>query len=53
LKSALFVEVKNGWKELIEGTSEDKYNHFSFDFWSTMAYSNPKFKNGRCELVAS
>ena len=42
-----------GWKELIERTSEDKYDHFSFDFWSTMAYSNPKFKNGRCELIAS
>jgi hypothetical protein len=41
-----------GWNELKEEICEIKYDHFSFDFWSTIAFSNPKFKLERSKLVS-
>jgi putative hydrolase of the HAD superfamily len=42
-----------GWQELIEETAEEKYDHFSFDFWSTIAFSNQQFKLERAKLLAT
>jgi putative hydrolase of the HAD superfamily len=43
--------MKN-WEELIEDTKDGMYNHFSFDFWSTIAFSNAMFKTKRRELLS-
>ena len=41
------------WEELIDETMAIKYDHFSFDFWSTIAFSNPQFKFERSRILAS
>lgn len=38
---------KGGWSDLIIVSQERDFKHFSFDFWNTIAFSNPKFKNER------
>lgn len=41
------------WDLLKNIIKQNKYNHYSFDFWSTIAYSNPKFKEKRLEYILS
>lgn len=41
------------WTELKQHISKVSYDHFSFDFWRTIAFSNPKFKKYRTELIIS
>ena len=41
------------WRELDKNILENKYDHYSFDFWCTIAFSNPEFKNERCKYIIS
>lgn len=47
------VTTKNilNWNLVSEKIDIDIYKHFSFDFWNTIAYSNPEFKQKRSELI--
>lgn len=41
----------NSWLELKDYPKNKDYTHFSFDFWSTIAFSNPEFKQKRAEFI--
>ena len=41
------------WDDLKIHVSNSKFDHVSFDFWRTMAFSNPKFKEARTSLFLS
>jgi|TARA_B110001469_G_scaffold70611_1_gene67154 putative hydrolase of the HAD superfamily len=45
------ISLKKGWAEVQDILLEKSYNHRSFDFWRTIAYSNPKFKLGRSKIL--
>jgi FMN phosphatase YigB (HAD superfamily) len=39
------------WKDASVNLDLNSYKHYSFDFWNTIASSNPKFKNIRAEYI--
>lgn len=39
------------WVRLEEHTKTIDYDHYSFDFWRTIAFSNPQFKESRAKLI--
>ena len=39
------------WLRLEKEVAWDSYHHFSFDFWRTIAFSNPNFKEARAQLI--
>ena len=41
------------WDDLKIHVSSSEFDHVSFDFWRTMAFSNPKFKEARTSLFLS
>jgi hypothetical protein len=43
--------IKGKWSDLSNYVCENKFKHYSFDFWNTIAFSNPKFKFERCEII--
>ena len=43
---------KGNWDALYPILKEKSFMHFSFDFWRTIAFSNPQFKTSRTELIA-
>ena len=45
------ISLEKGWGAVQGILLEKSYNHRSFDFWRTVAYSNPKFKLGRSKLI--
>lgn len=45
------IRLQKGWSEVQDILLEKSYKHRSFDFWRTVAYSNPKFKLGRAKLI--
>jgi FMN phosphatase YigB (HAD superfamily) len=44
-------QINENWKAINRYLENKDIKHFSFDFWNTIAYSNPEFKNKRAELV--
>lgn len=43
--------INKKWLELSNYLSADNFKHISFDFWNTLAFSNPKFKKERTEYI--
>lgn len=43
--------IKNQWVELSNYTDANKHLHYSFDFWNTIAFSNPRFKKERTNFI--
>lgn len=43
--------IKNQWVELSNYTDANKHLHYSFDFWNTIAFSNPTFKKERTNFI--
>lgn len=43
--------IKNQWIELSNYTEANKHLHYSFDFWNTIAFSNPTFKKERTNFI--
>lgn len=43
--------IKNQWLELLKNTTVNKYQHISFDFWNTIAFSNQVFKKQRVNFI--
>ena len=43
--------ICGGWEELSSYIHKNNLEHFSFDFWNTIAFSNPKFKTERSKLM--
>lgn len=39
------------WLELSNYLNGNFFKHYSFDFWNTIAFSNPKFKKARTEYI--
>jgi FMN phosphatase YigB (HAD superfamily) len=39
------------WSELSGYVRADRFMHYSFDFWNTIAFSNPQFKEARAEFI--
>lgn len=46
------TEYKGSWASLTSIISKNAYLHFSFDFWNTMVFPNPLFKEKRAELIS-
>jgi FMN phosphatase YigB (HAD superfamily) len=46
------TENKGSWAGLTSIISKNAYLHFSFDFWNTMVFPNPRFKEKRAELIS-
>lgn len=45
-------EIRMGcWLELSNYLNANFFKHYSFDFWNTIAFSNPKFKKARAEYI--
>ena len=43
--------INENWDVVYNYVNDLKLKHFSFDFWNTIAYSNPEFKEKRAELL--
>jgi FMN phosphatase YigB (HAD superfamily) len=43
--------IKNQWVELSNYMDANKHLHYSFDFWNTIAFSNPTFKKERTNFI--
>lgn len=43
--------TKRKWFELINLISAGQFKHYSFDFWNTIAFSNPLFKEARASFI--
>lgn len=43
-------QINENWKAIFRDLENKDIKHYSFDFWNTIAYSNPEFKNKRAEL---
>jgi len=43
--------ICGGWDEISDYIKNNKIKHISFDFWNTIALSNPKFKTERTNLI--
>lgn len=43
-------QINENWKAIFRYLENKDIKHYSFDFWNTIAYSNPEFKNKRAEL---
>jgi tRNA G26 N,N-dimethylase Trm1 len=43
--------IKRKWLELSNVISAGKFMHYSFDFWNTIAFSNPRFKEERADFI--
>ena len=39
------------WSQVIDLVSKQSFCHVSFDFWNTIAFSNPKFKEQRLDYL--
>ena len=39
------------WENLIDVLLSDQIKHLSFDFWNTIAFSNPDFKRNRATII--
>ena len=52
----MLMESKNlsvgYWSELVKFSEENVVKHYSFDFWNTIAKSNPIFKIKRAEFIS-
>ncbi|MFM7681267.1 MAG: hypothetical protein ACKO7P_00785, partial [Bacteroidota bacterium] len=46
------IVYKGSWASLTSIVSKNAYLHFSFDFWNTMVFPNPLFKEKRAELIS-
>lgn len=46
-----YSKISDDWKEISEFTKSNKIKLVSFDFWNTIAFSNPKFKTERTDLI--
>ena len=44
-------QINENWKAINRYIENKDIKHYSFDFWNTIAYSNPEFKNKRAKLV--
>jgi len=44
--------IRGSWSDLIGHSKEKCFKHYSFDFWSTIAFSNPKFKSERTKYFS-
>ncbi len=45
--------IRGSWSDLIGHSKEQCFKHYSFDFWSTIAFSNPKFKSERTKYFSN
>jgi FMN phosphatase YigB (HAD superfamily) len=45
--------ISGDWKELSIYLQNNNFCHYSFDFWNTIAFSNPKFKDERTNLICN
>lgn len=45
------IKDNGNWDDLKVMTKHHTIKHYSFDFWNTIAFSNPKFKKERCEFI--
>jgi FMN phosphatase YigB (HAD superfamily) len=36
--------IRGNWSDFINYSKERSFQHYSFDFWNTIGFSNPKFK---------
>lgn len=45
-------QINENWKAINRYLENKDIKHYSFDFWNTIAYSNPEFKNKRAEIVS-
>lgn len=43
--------INDKWVELSNYTDANKHLHYSFDFWNTIAFSNPTFKKERTNFI--
>jgi FMN phosphatase YigB (HAD superfamily) len=43
--------VSGGWRELLSISYDEPIIHYSFDFWNTIAFSNPIFKTERSNYI--
>ena len=39
------------WESVSSFLKNHEIKHYSFDFWNTIAFSNPQFKKSRVELI--
>lgn len=46
-------KVEENWTSIFRYASNTDIKHFSFDFWNTIAFSNPKFKQVRTEYISN
>ena len=44
-------QYKGNWSELSLITDNNAFLHLSFDFWNTIAFSNPIFKTERAKVI--
>jgi FMN phosphatase YigB (HAD superfamily) len=44
--------IRGSWSDLISHSEEINFQHYSFDFWNTIAFSNPKFKSARTKYFS-
>jgi putative hydrolase of the HAD superfamily len=49
----LSIIIFMNWIDLEKIIESEKYDHYSFDFWSTIAFSNPDFKKKRMDYIVS
>ncbi len=49
--SPKWFEMKSNWVEVKKLVSSGLIRHVSFDFWNTIAYSNPEFKVRRANFL--
>lgn len=45
--------IRRQWLELSSYMNTEKYLHYSFDFWNTIAFSNQTFKEQRAEFICN
>jgi FMN phosphatase YigB (HAD superfamily) len=45
------IKDNGNWDDLKVMAKHHTIKHYSFDFWNTIAFSNPKFKKERCEFI--
>ncbi len=45
------IKDNGNWYDLKVMTEHHTIKHYSFDFWNTIAFSNPNFKKERCEFI--
>lgn len=49
--SKTFTYNKANWSELYSLVTHSNIKHYSFDFWNTIAFSNPRFKKERSKYI--